>query len=163
MRLPAPQACPLVQTRRFFVMTLQQTDVGVGQTAKGTSRRSPEIFIPLAARDAHPRFWNWPDAFELDPDRPGKRDWRGARIQLGGEIAVVNMMTWPDKHDFRLRSEALRSAGNVGDILRIEKADPSSGCDYEAEVIRQGTDRYSMHLARCRESVRNSQKKYGYY
>ena len=33
-----------------FVMTLQRTDVGVGQTTSGASRRSPEIFIPLAAR-----------------------------------------------------------------------------------------------------------------
>ncbi len=32
-----------------FFMILQQTDVGVGQTTRGTSRRSPEIFIPLGA------------------------------------------------------------------------------------------------------------------
>ncbi len=34
-----------------FVMTLQNTDVGFGQTTQGTSRRSPEVFIPLAALD----------------------------------------------------------------------------------------------------------------
>ena len=37
-----------------FLMTLQRTDVGVGQTTTGTSRRSPEIFVPLSARDAAP-------------------------------------------------------------------------------------------------------------
>ncbi len=46
-----------------FVMTLQITDAGVGQTTKGTSRRSPEIFIPLSARDAVPEFWGWKDKF----------------------------------------------------------------------------------------------------
>ena len=33
---------------RHYVMTLQKTDVGVGQTTAGTSRRSPEI--PLVSR-----------------------------------------------------------------------------------------------------------------
>ena len=104
-----------------FVMTLQRTDVGVGQTTAGTSRRSPEIFIPLAARNAVPDFWDWPSGFTLDPRRPGKRDRLDVRMRLGTGIVSVNMMTWPAKHDFRLRSEALRSAGNIGDILHLEK------------------------------------------
>ena len=75
-----------------FVMTLQNTDVGVGQTSEGTSRRSPEIFIPLAARDAHPSFWDWPDGFSEDPAKPGKRD-RQARVRFGDATIFVNMMT----------------------------------------------------------------------
>lgn len=144
-------------------MILQKTDVGVGQSTKGTSKRSPEIFVPLAARNAHPDFWDWPSAFKPDQNKPGKNDRHGVRIRLGGEIVAVNMMTWPDKYDFRLRSATLRSSGNVGDILRMEKADLSSDCDYEAEIIRRGTDRYSTYVVQCRESVLNSKKKYGYY
>ena len=144
-------------------MTLHKTDVGVGQATTGTARRSPEIFVPLAARDAQPGFWDWPAAFEPDPEKPGKRDRRGVRFRLGGEIVAVNMMTWPDRHDFRLRSGALRRAGRVGDILRMERADPASGYDYEVEVIRQGTEEHPIWLTQCRESVRNSQKRYGYY
>ena len=158
--VPSPSAR---QEPLCFVMTLHLTDVGHGQTTAGTSRRSPEIFIPLVARDAHPGFWGWPDAFQQDPDKPGKRDRYGVRVRLGDEIVDVNMMTWPDKYDFRLRSEPLRSAGNVGDILRMEKTAPSSGCEYEIKIIRQDTEEYSTHLDQCRESVRNSQKKYGYY
>ena len=146
-----------------FVMTLQKTDVGIGQTTKGTSRRSPEIFIPLAARDARPDFWGWSDAFAADPERPGKHDRKGVRIRLAGEIVTVNMMTWPDKHDFRLRSEALRSAGNVGDILRMEKVGPEAAYEYYVEVIPRGTSQHPVYLALCRQSVRNSVKKYGYY
>ena len=146
-----------------FVMTLQRTDVGVGQTTAGTSRRSPEIFIPLAARNAKPGFWNWPSGFVSDPGKPGKLDRQGVRMRLGGATVSVNMMTWPDKHDFRLRSEALRSAGNVGDIVRIEKVDPLAGYEYYVEVIPQGTSQYPVYLSVCRQSVRNSKKKYGYY
>lgn len=146
-----------------FVMTLQRTDVGVGQTTAGTSRRSPEIFIPLAARDANPEFWGWPEGFVPDPEKPGKRDRHGVPMRLGGEIISVNMMTWPDKHDFRLRSEALRSAGNIGDILRMEKANPGAGYEYYAEVIPKETTQHPVYLALCRHSVRNSQKTFGYY
>lgn len=146
-----------------FVMTLQRTDVGIGQTTSGTSRRSPEIFIPLSARDAVPDFWDWPSGFTSDPERPDKRDRSGVRMRLSTDIVSVNMMTWPVKHDFRLRSEALRSAGNVGDILHLEKVDPTIGFEYFVEVIPKGTSQYSSYLAQCSQSVRSSQKMYGYY
>ena len=147
-----------------FVMTLQQTDVGVGQATSGTSRRSPEIFIPLKARNADAGFWNWPDGFVEDPMKPYKFDRHGVRMRLAGEVISVNMMTWPDKHDFRLRSESLRSAGNVGDILRLERVvDPNADYEYYVEVIPQGTMQHPVYLALCRNPVRNSQKKYGYY
>lgn len=119
--------------------------------------------MPLAARDARPGFWGWPGAFREDPDRPGKRDRSGVRMRLGDDVILVNMMTWPDKHDFRLRSEALRSAGRVGDILRLEKAGPAAGHDYDVEVIPQGTHEHAVHLLLCRHAVRNSEKRYGYY
>lgn len=153
-----------VETRPAgFVMTLQRTDVGVGQTTRGTSRRSPEIFIPLSARDAAPEFWGWDSSFTEDPRRPGKFDRHGVRMRIGTETVSVNMMTWPVKHDFRLRSEALRSAGNVGDIMRIEKVDRASGFEYYVEVIPEGTTQYPVYLALCTQTVRNSNKVYGYY
>lgn len=149
---------------RGFVMTLQQTDVGVGQITPGTSRRSPEIFVPLRARDADPEFWGYPGEFVEDPGREGKMDRRGVRVRLGGEVIEVNMMTWPVKHDFRLRSEALRSAGNVGDILRLEHAGEGiREFDYYAEIIPQGTSDYEEYFALCTEEVPNSNRRYGYY
>ena len=80
-----------------------------------------------------------------------------------GKTIPVTMMQWPPKRDFRLRSEALRSAGAIGDILRVEKVDPTAGHEYEVEVVRQGTGEHSACLALCRHSVRNSGKRYGYY
>lgn len=147
-----------------FVMTLQQTDAGVGQMTPGTSRRSPEIFIPLRARNSDADFWKWPHGFTEDPNRPGKFDRHGVRMRLASEVINVNMMTWPAKHDFRLRSESLRSAGNIGDILRLERVvDSNADYEYLVDIIRQGTPQYPVYLALCSVPVTNSQKRYGYF
>ena len=161
---PSEQTLAVSGQNRGFVMTLHKTDVGVGQATSGTSKRSPEIFIPLTARNADAGFWNWPDGFVEDPMKPDKFDRHDVRMRLAGEVISVNMMTWPDKHDFRLRSEFLRSAGNVGDILRLERAvDPNADYEYYVEVIPQGTTQHPVCLALCCNPVHNSQKRYGYY
>lgn len=154
---------PALVSQRGFVMTLQTTDVGVGQTSRGTSRRSPEIFIPLAARDHEPTFWGWTEKFTEDPRTPGKRDRVAVPVRLGAETIEVSMMTWPLKHDFRLRSEALRSAGDVGDILRLEKVEGNASFEYYAEIIPRGTTLFDEFSALCIHPVRNSQKRWGYY
>jgi HKD family nuclease len=160
---PAPVAPSTGMGPRGFVMTLQQTDAGSGQTSPGTSRRSPELFVPIAARDAHPSFWGWPNAFLEDPEKPGKRDRPGVRMRLTNNVIPVHMWYNPDKRDLRLRNEALRSAGRIGDILRIEKAGPTAGYDYDAEVIPRGAGQHAVYLLLCRHAVRNSEKRYGYY
>lgn len=149
-------------TVTISVMTLQRTDVGVGQVTKGTSKRSPEIFIPLSARDADPGFWGWPAQFTRDKRKRGKMDRVGVIMRIGTRVVKVNMMTWPDKHDFRLRGEYLRSAGNEGDILYIERADGSSGFTYYVEIIPRGTARHAAYLAKCSNAVRNSKRLWGY-
>ena len=146
-----------------FVMTLMQTDAGVGQTTLGASRRSPEVFIPLSARDANPDFWGWPNSFEEDPTNPGKMDRKGVEMNIIGHTAPVNMMTWPAKHDFRLRSEELRSAGKVGDILRIEKATLPAPFDFVVMVVPEGSQDFEEYLALCNQKTPNSARVWGYY
>lgn len=162
--IESPVATASVQSGSYsgFLMILQKTDVGVGQTTAGTSRRSPEIFIPLSARNYDPVFWGWPLSFTQDLKTRGKMD-RHAVMRIGTNIVTVNMMTWPIKHDFRLRNESLRSAGNIGDILRIERTDGQGGFEYYVEVIPQGTTHYAHYLALCINPVRNSGKRWGYY
>ena len=163
-RIPPPVVLPGVRAASAgFVMTLQQTDAGYGQTTRGTTRRSPEIFVPLAARNFAPEFWGWQDQFVEDPARPGKWDRHGVRVRIGAEIVPVNMMTWPIKHDFRLRSERLRSAGAVGDILRIEKVEGVADYEYIAEVVPQASSEYAYYDRLCDQAVRNSDKRWGYY
>jgi len=154
-----------------FVITLQNTDVGVGQTTRGTSRRSPELFIPKACVVTKPEFWGWPILFKPDPawtgkidrDGFGKMDRQGVRMRLGTSILVTNWWYNPNKIDFRIRNESLRSAGNVGDILKIEQAGQSDGYDYYVEIIQKGTSEFAKFDALCTERVRNSPKRFGYY
>jgi hypothetical protein len=146
-------------------MTLQRTDVGTGQTTRGASRRSPEVFIPLAARDEEQSFWRWPDGFAEDPEKPGKWDRRDVLMRVSGEITRVTMMTWPDKHDFRLRSERLRSAGHIGDLLKIEVAPDGGAFEYDATIVAATDPLYAHLLSLCvsRSSRPNSLKQWGYY
>ncbi len=73
------------------------------------------------------------------------------------------MMTWPVKHDFRLRNETLRSAGRVGDIIRIERVKAARAYEYNAEVIPRESTEYGYYRGLCTEEVRNSEKRWGYY
>jgi hypothetical protein len=151
-------------------MTLQKTDVGVGQTTKGTQRRSPEIFIPLVSRDFDPQFWGWPDLYVPDPawtgpldgDGRGKMDRPNVMVRLGGNTFPVHMWYNSDKRDLRLRSEHMRSAGVIGDILYVERSDGKSGFAYYVDVIPQGSERFSEYIVQCNKTVRNSKKAWGY-
>lgn len=146
-----------------FVMTLQQTDVGYGQKTAGTSKRSPEIFIPLKARDEDPIFGGWRALFVQDPENSNKYDRWNVKMLVRGNIESINMMTWPLKHDFRLRSESLRRGASPGDILRIERSDGTAGYQYVVEVISSTNPNYPPHLALCSHDTPNSKKKWGYY
>lgn len=154
-----------------FVITLKNTDVGFGQKTVGAAKRSPELFIPKVCVRANPEFWGWPQLFKADPKYKGKADSDGftkmdrkeVRMQLGIETLSVTWWYNPNKKDYRMRNKSLRGAGSIGDILRIELADGSTGFDYYAAIIPKGTSDFAKYAAICTESVRNSEKKYGYY
>lgn len=158
-------------TYKVFVMTLQKTDVGVGQTTKGTARRSPEIFIPIISRDYDPKFWGWPDLFVPDPTWTGpndqygrgKMDRPGVMVRLSGKTFPVHMWYNPQKKDLRLRSEHMRSAGSIGDILYVERSDGKGGFAYYVDVLSQGSPKHTEYLAKCTTPVRNSKKYWGYF
>jgi hypothetical protein len=147
-----------------FAMTLQRTDVGRGQTTPGAGRRSPEVFIPLVARNEYPEFWAWPHGFVEDPRKPDKWD-RSVFLRFRGDVVEAHLMTWPDRHDLRLRSEAIVGAGRIGDILRLEKCSDDPQCEYHVVIVGTNTPEHSYWLTCCDQRVRqaNSRKRYGYY
>jgi len=156
-----------------FVMTLQNTDVGFGQTTKGTARRSPEVFIPLAALDQKPAFWTFPDQFTADRkwnkahpkirrNGRGKMDRMNVPMRIG-VVQSVRMFFNPRKGDFRLGNEALRSSGKVGDILLVQHVDPTNGFEYDIQVAPRGSPLFGKLLPFCNTQVPNSQKRFGYF
>ena len=172
---PAPPGIIPIQVGGVssFVMTLQNTDVGFGQTTAGTARRSPEVFIPLAALDQNPAFWTFPQQFTPDAgwdathpnDRRnglGKLDRLSVPVRIG-VIQAVNMFFNPRKKDFRLRKEALRSSGSVGDIILIQRVDPVNGFEYDIHVAPQGSPLFQQLQPFCNIAVPNSQKLFGYF
>ena len=147
-----------------YLMTLQKTDVGSGQTTSGTSRRSPEIFIPISARNHNPEFWGWTNLFTEDSAKTGKFDRKNVPMIIGGAKINVNMMTWPDKSDFRLRNEVLRKSGNIGDILKLERAEVDLDYEYSIEIISQGSSNFAKYKLLCNTKVRGrSKKEWGYH
>ena len=156
-----------------FVMTLQNTDVGTGQTTPGTSARSPEVFIPLVALDLDSAFWNFPNSFTPDTawnaanptyrrNGLGKLDRNNVPMRIG-VVHQVNMFFNPRKKDFRIRHEAIRSAGNIGDILWVQKVNPANGFEYDIQVAPQGTLLFLRLQQYCTTHVVNSQKQFGYF
>ncbi|MBV9761917.1 MAG: hypothetical protein JO340_15250 [Acidobacteriaceae bacterium] len=172
--LPPPGIVPAaVSGASCFVMTLQNTDVGSGQTTQGTSRRSPEVFIPLAALDQNPGFWNFPGEFTADvgwnnthPQNRrnglGKMDRMNVPMRIG-TVQSVRMFFNPRKGDFRLGNEALRSSGSVGDILLVRRVDPINGFEYDIQVAPQGAPLFQQLEPLCTTQVPNSQKRFGYF
>ena len=176
---------PILQIRSTlkFGMTLQTTDVGVGQTTVGAQARSPEIFIPVGALDMHPDFWGWisqfvPDATKYNPDlawriahstwianklastrrvpRPlDKLDWEHVKINLIGHNGLLDVAVWfnPDKVDIRFREANLRSSGKIDDILVVEHAPQGANYHYLMEVIPTTDPRYSATYARLNIKV----------
>lgn len=176
---------PESKASNAFLMTLQNTDMGYGQKTAGTSRRSPELFVPIKAVDMNPAFWGWPDLFAVDEKwrlehrewiaakRAGRRrsqrplekmDRYGVRIRITktGEIVAATIWYNPDKIDLRIRHQKLRAAGKVGDLLLLTKAPETSACDFEFEVVDKSDVRYADLDAVCDTPIRNSPKRVSY-
>ena len=153
-----------VQALRTFVMTLQNTDVGVGQTTPGTARRSPEIFIPLGARDFQPTFWGWPGSYVPVVGKPHILNRSQVRLRIGTQVVEATLMVNENKKDLRIRSEVLRSAGSVGDILKVEVPIASAAYDYYVEVVPASSTFHSGLLALAPHAVPGiSAKRWGYF
>lgn len=168
-----------------FLMALQKTDVGFGQTNAGAAQRSPEIFIPIRAVDSNPAFWGWPGAYVVDnawskkhakkisklkktrrSNRPLKKmDRENVRIKIAGVGKPVHATIWynPLKVDVRIRDKTLRAAGRVGDIMVLEKTGAGPKYDYLFTIVAPGDPRFPALKTACNvPAAANSKKTYAY-
>lgn len=159
-------------THTSFVMLLQNTDVGYGTLRQN---RSPEVFIPIAAFDADPSFWQYPQAYAVDwtwnhahPQSVGGygsgklRGLDGAFVFRGQSLPDAHFWYNPVKRDWRLANiELVRKSAVIDDLLVIERhvTTPTS---YALRIVHQASTEYASFLPACSNAVPNSKKKWGY-
>ena len=153
---------------RVFVMTLGTRDA---RQRPGYSR---DIFIPLAARDADPGFWGWPQSF-----RRGAAETVGRYMQRRVRMLVrpargtaqvledVRLYYYDIKHEFRLNCGRLIEGAQPGNLLVVQKPSVAGtfrgrGYDFEATVLGPVNHEYQVFARECTDSVRGSQKQWGY-
>jgi HKD family nuclease len=172
--IPPPPSSPILGRRRLrrarkapdvpvptvstFVMRLGGFDVS---TAGG---RSPDMLIPVRARDAAPGFWKWPSDFGgSSPTGPE----RYVEIRLilpptPQRIMRARLYFYRQKSEFRFNCGAIRAAASEGDILQFEEKPQGSPWDYDVTLVRATDAAYESAMAVCTEAVPNSQKKWGF-
>ncbi|MBI4317350.1 MAG: hypothetical protein HY675_02575 [Chloroflexi bacterium] len=144
-----------------FAMTLGPRDT---RQQTGYSR---DIFIPLAARDANPDFWGWPEAFQAAPGTRGH--YRERRIDLRAtpaqgpsvHLQQVRLYGYAERSEFRLNCGSLVQSASPGDIFVIILVPAGSGYEYEAMIIPQGRPMHRAFLGTC-TNLRPSGKRWGY-
>ena len=132
--------------------------IGSGNLTQGGLYTNDEAMIMLNLSSSDPILSEIRRMFDTWCDETSDRS--QVPMKLGDEIFMVNMMTWPDRHDFRLRSEFLRSAGNIGDILQLERV-TGENYTYMVTIISQQSTNYQQFLELCPNQPRNSQKRWG--
>lgn len=128
------------------------------------SGHSPDILIPIAARDANPGFWDWPASFPVGSSGYPERyvDLRIINPPQPPVIVRARNYWYEGKHEFRLNCGAIQEAGSPGAIIQVERKAPGTSWDYDVVVIPPSDPTYNSVLAQCTNSVTNSTKRWGY-
>ncbi len=154
---PVPIALPPAST---FLMTLQNTDITRGS-------RSPDVWIPLEARDKNMAFWQWPLRYNRVQRQSGTYDECYFRVNIaspgGVSLEDVRFYHYYEKSEFRINTDKIRSQAQVGDLLQIDRVGAGVGYEYEITIIPQTNPVHAQLLSLC-QKVRagNSQKRFAY-
>jgi hypothetical protein len=154
---PSRVTLPPVST---FLMTLQKTDITRGG-------RSPDVWIPLEARDQNTGFWQWPARYNRVQRPNGTYEECYFRVNIntpgGAFVEDVRFYHYHEKSEFRINTDKIRSQAGVGDLLQIDRVESGTGYEYEFTIIPQSNPAYAQLLALCRKvRTANSQKHYAY-
>ena len=114
-------------------MTLSSFDV---------SERSldPVLLIPIAALRTMPGFWNFP-AFYTYSETGYPQLYAVAEVRVDGKTLKeqhIRIYYYEKKSEFRLRCEAIKRAGDEGDIVLIRKY-PTRPLEFEIELLRRNS------------------------
>lgn len=147
-----------------FYMTLPKLQ---GPNIPGEAR------IPLEAVELAKEFWGWRDEYTRKVGPRGgdgrvywnwRPTWRIWSVQSTDKISEqpVRMYMYENSSDFRFYVRPLVTAGgDHGDIVRITRL-AQADVEYECILARKGTPEYHQWLEFCTQSVRNSDRLFGY-
>lgn len=133
-----------------------------------------EIRIPMAARDVCPSFWGWPIKYKEIKRERGKKirryfEWKPNWCIIDGanlDVSItehVRIYEYPDSMDFRFYSHKLVEWGaDEGDIIRVTKGDSGDKFAFKCELAKKDTPAYVEWLPFCSETVKNSNRKFGF-
>ena len=156
------------QTWKTFVMTLGARDT------KQKAGYSPDIFVPLIARDFDKEFWGWDDKFSAGAGATvGKYMERRFDIlvrPVSGSAQIVEgvrLYYYDIKHEFRLNCGRLIQGAKADDLLLIQKSPMGTMFkghiyEYEATVFPKGSPEYSAFVKACNRKVKGSPRRWGY-
>ena len=148
-----------------FYMTLPTLQ---GHSIPGEAR------IPLLALEMAPEFWGWRREYRKDqsPRRDSNRVywnwrplWRIWSVENPTHVKdqVVRMYMYENSSDFRFYAKPLVNAGaDQGDLVRIRRISDDNGVEYECVLARKTTPEFADWLSYCTQSVRNSNRSFGY-
>jgi hypothetical protein len=80
-----------------------------------------------------------------------------------GTVHFASMFFNPRKGDLRIRNEALRSSGRVGDIILIRRVDPVNGFEYDVQVAPGASPLHAQLAPYCDTKAPGSPKRFGYF
>ena len=159
---PAPGLPGLAIPASHFVMVLGIRDT---RTRPGFS---PDIFIPLAARDAEPAFWRWPGNYVRVQQTAGNYDERRVNILVqtpAGPVLAegVRVFYYQERSEFRLNCSQLVQQAEPGDLLVIElPSDGPPNVDYLGSVVRRSDPAFPAYSTLAANPVPRSRKRWGY-
>lgn len=158
---PPPAAPPTGSPHRVFVLRLGRRDVGV------QPGYSPDVFIPMAALNADPAFWNQNRFTPHTTSDGNSYDQRHALFEFhrrNGDVEIEErrLYYYPARHEFRFSSSQIHADSVEGDLMRIEIASPGLGIEYLAQVIKPTDALFALNDAIASNDVQNSQKRWGY-
>lgn len=158
-----PPAPAVTLPANAFLMTLQNTDISQKRA------HSPDVFIPLEARNANPAFWGWSQQFQKVSGTKGSFDERYAAMCINRQnqpavVRPVRLYAYAERHEFRLNCGEIREQATIDDILCIERAPAGMPYEYEITVIKQNDPLYPQFLNLCVNQITRgtSRKHWGY-
>ncbi len=160
-------------TETAFYMHLNRLQ---GKTVPGEARitRIPgEARIPMAARNRAEDFWGWSSEYRTEVHSGGKKtrqykEWKPEWeiIDLSTHTTYyenVRIYEYVNSMDFRFYSPKLVSMGaDELDIVRITRIPAGQRGVFKCELAKKGTAIHSQWERLLTESVRNSNRKFGF-